>query len=215
MRTSHKTPKQYMRFGNKELIVYTLEVFQKCEEIDEIVIAARPGYFNLLHNIKEKHSLKKISGIVEGGAERQHSVYNSLKFLNASAEDLVAVHDAARPMLPQKVLKEAINSAKIFDSVVVAINAKDTMFNGRENVDSYINRENIFYAQTPQVFRYHILMDAMQKAEKNNFLGTDESMLVKNAFYDVKIVSGSSLNFKITTDEDIELFDALIKKELR
>jgi len=212
-RTSHETPKQYIKFGGKELIVFTLEVFQNCEEIDEIIIAAQPGYFPLLKDIKSKYSLSKISKLVEGGLERQHSVQNALKSIDARNDDLIAVHDAARPLLPQNVLVEAINSAKIFDSVVVAINAKDTLLSGLNNVEKYIDRTNVFYAQTPQIFKYSIISDAMTKAEENDFLGTDESMLVKNASYNVKIVGGSSINFKITTDEDIRLFEALIKSD--
>ena len=214
LRTSHSTPKQYLKFGGKELIAYTLETFQECDFIDEIIIAAQPDFFPLLESIKENYSFTKITKIVEGGCERQFSVYNALKSISASENDLVAVHDAARPLLPKNVLENAINSAKIFDNVVVAINAKDTLIKGAENVDTYIDRKEIYYAQTPQIFRYRILMDAMISADKENFIGTDESMLVKYASNSVKIVNGSTLNFKVTTDDDIKLFQLVAESQL-
>ena len=107
-----ETPKQYIRFHGKELIVYTLEVFQKCNLIDEIIIAAEPSYFSLLNKIKKDYNLTKITQIVEGGEERQDSVNNVLKSLKADDNDQIAVHDAARPLLPENILTKAISTAK-------------------------------------------------------------------------------------------------------
>ncbi len=92
-----ETPKQYLKFHDKELIAYTLDVFQNNNLIDEIIISAKSDFFSLLNEIKEKYNLTKISQIVEGGEERQDSVYNALKSINADDNDLIAVHDAARP----------------------------------------------------------------------------------------------------------------------
>lgn len=209
-RTSHSTPKQYLKFGGKELIVYTLEKFQNCDLIDEIIVAAQPEYFSLLETIKTNYNFTKLSQIVEGGTERQYSVYNALKSIKAYEKDLIIVHDAARPLLPQKILEKAVKSAKIFDNVVVALRARDTLIKGDEQVESYIDRKDIYYAQTPQIFRYRTLMNAMTEAEKSNFIGTDESMLVNMASNKVKIEEGSSLNFKITNDDDIKLFEYIV-----
>ncbi|MBN1300940.1 MAG: 2-C-methyl-D-erythritol 4-phosphate cytidylyltransferase [Melioribacteraceae bacterium] len=210
-RTSHQIPKQYLEFGGKEMIAFTIEVFQKCNLIDDIIIVAKPEYFNLIEQIKSKYSFSKILRIVEGGNERQHSVFNGLKSISADSKDLIVVHDAARPLLTVKLLERAVKSAKIYDNVVVALKARDTLIKGSDTVDSYLDRTDIFYAQTPQIFRYDILMESMRKAESERFLGTDESMLVQKAFYQVKIVEGSPLNFKVTSDEDIKIFKSLIE----
>lgn len=203
-------PKQYFNINGKEIIVYTLEVFQNCELIDEIIIAAKAEYFALLYEIKEKYNLNKISKIVEGGKERQDSVFNALSSIAAEENDLVAVHDAARPLLPNQILLTALNAAEKFDSIVTALKARDTLIKGRETVEEFLNRNEIYYAQTPQIFRYKILMDAMKKAYKENLTGTDESMIVKNAGYEVKIVEGDLRNFKITNSSDIDLFKSVI-----
>ncbi len=207
------TPKQYLKVNNKELIIYTLEVFQKCNLVDEIIIAAKESCFDLLNELKEKHKIYKLSKLIEGGATRQESVANALFSINnADDKDLIAVHDAARPLLSNKILVNSINSAKNFDSVVVAINARDTLLKGTEFVDDYIDRKKIWYAQTPQVFKYHIISNSMKKAIDENFTGTDESILVNRAGYKVKFVKGEPANFKITTQDDISLFKSSIQK---
>ena len=205
-------PKQYVQVLGKELIVYTLEVFQKCKLVDEIIIAAQPEYFDFLNNLKQKFNILKISKIIEGGKERQNSVNNAINSAKLNENDLVIVHDAARPLLPQILLEKAIQSAKKYDSVVVAIKAKDTLLKGNNGkVENYIDRNNIYYVQTPQIFRYSILKKAFEYANKTNFLATDESMLVKNIGVDVNILEGDASNFKITTKSDIELFEKIIK----
>jgi len=206
-RVSSPLPKQYLKFHNKELIAYTLQVFQSCNLIDEIIIPAQKEFFTLLYSIKEKYGFSKVTNILEGGTERQFSVFKAVKTLKASENDLVCVHDAVRPLLSLDILEYAINTAKENNAIVTAIKAKDTLMKGEEIVDDYIDRGEIWYVQTPQIFSYKIFIEALNKAENENFLGTDESMLVKRAGYNIKIVQGSSLNFKITTQDDLKLFD--------
>lgn len=203
------TPKQYIRFHGKELIVYTLEVFQKNNLVDEIIISAEPPYFTLLNKIAKDYNLTKISQLVEGGEERQDSVYNALKSIKANADDLIVVHDAARPLLSDSILTKAINTAKEKGNALVCLKARDTLLKGDKIVKEYVDRSEIYYVQTPQIFRYKDLKKAMKKAYEKNFIGTDESMLIKELGIDINIVEGSMLNFKITTMTDIEMFEKL------
>lgn len=209
-RINSSLPKQYISVNGKELISYTLNVFQQCNLVNEIVVAAQPDYFDLLENIKQRDKILKLTNVVKGGLERQTSVYNAMKSLDAGDEDLIIVHDAARPLLPPDILTNAIKSAEKFDNIVVALKAKDTLVKGDSTIEEYIERDDIYYVQTPQIFRYKILIDAMIKAENENFLGTDESMLVKRASYKINIIEGSSLNFKITTNSDLDLFRLIV-----
>jgi len=211
-----EVPKQYLKFHGKELIAYTLEVFQKNNLIDELIIAADQEYFSLLNEIKQKYNLDKISKIVEGGKERQDSVYNALKsisprdgFPKADDNDLIVVHDAARPLLPDNILTKAINTAKERGNALVCLKAKDTLLKGDEIVKEYVDRSETYYVQTPQIFKFADLIKAMEKAYEKNFIGTDESMLVKELGIDINIVEGSILNFKVTTATDIEMFEKL------
>jgi len=211
IRSGTAAPKQYLKFNDKELIVYTLDIFQKNEMIDEIIISAEGNYINHLNDLKGKYNLSKISNVVEGGNTRQNSVYNALKSLtDVSADDLIAVHDAARPLLPQNVLTDAVETANQKGNALVCIKAKDTLVKGNEVVESYLDRDEVYYVQTPQIFPYSILMKAMKNAYENNFIGTDESMLVRQMGEKVNIVEGSVYNFKITTTDDIKLFEKLV-----
>lgn len=206
------TPKQYLQFNKKELIAYTLETFQKNKLVNKIIIAAEPNYFDLLIRIIIKYKFNKIKLIVEGGETRQHSVYNALLSSDAKDNDLIVVHDAARALLPDTVLTNSIKVAKEKGNALVCIKAKDTLIKAGKYVEEYLNRDEVYYVQTPQIFKYKDLLKAMNKAFKENFIGTDESMLVKRTGKKINVVEGSVFNFKVTTREDIELFKFLVRR---
>lgn len=204
------TPKQYLKINNKELIAYTLEKFQHNKSINRIIIAAEPNYFDLLIGIVKKYKLTKVNLIVEGGETRQHSVFNALLSSDADKNDLIVVHDAARPLIPANVLSAAIETAKEKGNALVCIKAKDTLIKAKKYVEEYLNRDEVYYVQTPQIFKYRDLLSAMSRAFKENFIGTDESILVKKLGKKINIVEGSVFNFKVTTKEDIEMFKKLV-----
>ncbi len=211
LRSGFAAPKQYLKFYGKELIVYTLDVFQRNKLIDEIVISASNEYIPLIEKLRIKYKLSKISGIVRGGKERQDSVFNALKSVNANKEDLIAVHDAARPLLPSKILTSAVQKAKEKGNALVCLKTKDTLVKAADSVRTYLNREEIYQVQTPQIFSYGDLLKAMEKAYADKFYGTDESMLIRRTGKKVNLAEGSLLNFKVTTKEDIELLKKLLK----
>ncbi len=212
IRSGLTAPKQYKKIGGKELIAYTLEVFQKNKLVDEIIISAEKKYFDLLIKLKKKYGLTKIQAIVEGGKERQDSVFNALMSIKGKKSDLIIVHDAARPLLPEQVLTNAVLLAKKKGNALVCIKANDTLIKGTDEVDSYLNRNEIYHVQTPQIFKYEDLDEAMKDAYKNNFVGTDESMLIKRIGKKVFIAEGSILNFKVTTKNDMEIFKMLVRR---
>jgi 2-C-methyl-D-erythritol 4-phosphate cytidylyltransferase len=205
-RLESSLPKQYIKINGKELIAFTLEIFQNCKLIDEIIIAAQSDFFPLINNIKSTYNISKLTKIIEGGNERQDSVFNALKAINGNSDDVIAVHDAARPLLSNAILEKALLTANNFENVIVATKATDTLVSGDEFVTNYIDRNSTYYVQTPQISRYNILIEAMKKAENENYIGTDESILLHRASNKIKIVEGSSLNFKITNNSDLDLF---------
>ena len=211
LRSGLTTPKQYLKVGGKEIIVYTLQTFQKNRLINKIIIAAEPEYFSTLIKLVKKYKLSKVKLIVEGGSTRQQSVYNAVLSSEADDNDLLVVHDAARALIPNDILTNAIVSAKKNGNALVCIKAKDTLIKGKKLVSEYLNRDEVYYVQTPQIFQYKDLYKALVKAEKENFIGTDESMLVRRIGKKVNIVAGSVFNFKITTKDDVELFKKLTK----
>ncbi len=211
IRSGFAAPKQYLKIFDKELLFYTLEVFQANKLINEIIVAADPKYFKLLLKLREKYKISKLEILVEGGKERQDSVYNALQMLNAKRNDIIVVHDAARPLLSQSTLSEAILCAKKNGNAIVCLKAKDTLIKAKDNKIRYIKRDEIHLVQTPQVFRYKDLLSAMRKAIEDKYIGTDESMLINRLGKKINIVEGSLMNFKVTTGKDIELLKSLLK----
>ncbi len=212
-RSGLNIPKQFIQFSGKELIVYTLERFQSCKEVDNIILAASKESINFLGELAKKYDITKITQIVEGGAQRQDSVYSALSSLPESYRGLVAVHDAARPLIPIEVLSAGIRYAAKKGSALFAMKAKDTLIQKSDNGIEYLNRDNVYQVQTPQIFRYPELKHAFDLAYSQGFYGTDESMLMKNAGYKFEIFDGSVFSFKVTGPDDVELFRLLTAGE--
>ena len=214
LRAGTPVPKQFVKVYGKETLAYTLEIFQKNRYIDGIAVAVHPDYLALVRKIQKKYELSKITAIVEGGKERQDSVNAALASLSLNNNDLVAVHDAARPLLPQEVLRAAVETAREKGSALTAIKARDTLLKSSGGKHAYIGRSDVYYVQTPQIFRYGDLKEAMRLAYEQGFQGTDESSLMHNAGFPVHIVEGALINFKVTTKEDLRLFKKIVKPQL-
>lgn len=205
-------PKQFLKINSKEIIAYTLDIFDNCRLIDEIAVAVSPEYFKTMENIIAKYSFKKKIIIAEGGKERQDSVFSAISALNPNPEDIICVHDAARPFLSNEILKKAIKAADKKGSAIVAIKSRDTLLNAENSiVTGYVNRENVYYVQTPQISKFLIFSKAIKKAKKDNFLGTDESILLFRTGEKVIIIDGDISNFKITTQSDLVIAEKLLK----
>lgn len=211
VRSGQTLPKQFVRVKGKELIVYTLETFQKNRLVDEIIVSADRKYFGLLDKLKNKYHLNKLTRVVAGGKRRQDSVFNALSSASAAKNDLIIVHDAARPLLPGKTLTNAIKTAQSKGNAVVCVSGSNTLIKGKKHIEDYIPRENVYYVQTPQIFKYGDLKQAMEKAYNENFYATDESLLIKRLGRKVNITEGSNFNFKVTTKEDFQLFKSLVQ----
>ena len=214
LRSGSSIPKQYIKINGKELIAYTISTFQECRDINYIIVAVEKSYHKKLKKIIDKYKFTKVISIIEGGKTRQDSVFNCIKSLRAEKNDLIIVHDAARPFLPKNVLNNAINFAKEKGNAVVSIKAKDTLVKGANTVDSYIKRENVHYIQTPQIFKYKDFIKVIKYSEENNYSGTDESNLMKKIGKRIFLVNGSVINIKITTKEDLEIFKTYIKSSI-
>ena len=214
LRSGSSVPKQYLKFYEKELIAYTIEIFQKSSLVDKIIIAAEQNYHKRLFQIIKKYKLTKVCNIIESGITRQESVFNCIKTINAEKNYLVILHDAARPLLTKTILNKAIKFAKEKGNAVVSIKAKDTLAKGNNTVNGYIKRKNVRYIQTPQIFKYKDFVKAIKYAEENNYSGTDESSLMKKIGKRIFLVNGSAINIKITTKEDLQIFKTYIKSSI-
>ena len=135
------------------------------------------------------------------------SELNSIQKCNE--DDRIIIHDAVRPFITKKKIKELLNLSSKYPGLVPGLKVHDTIkkVDDKNYISESVKRENIWRIQTPQIFRYEILMKSFEHALKTKFTGTDESSIVTNAGYKVKIVDGEISNLKITTKEDLKIVD--------
>lgn len=192
-----KSNKLLEKIGEKEVIKYTVEAFEK-SNIDEIIICANISIIEDLQRILS--DCKKVR-IIEGGASRQESVFNGIK---ACECDYVLIHDAARPMITTDLINTAIDEVVFKNALTVATKTIDTI---KEVVDGKIvktiDRSKLYNTQTPQAFRYDLIKDAHEKLSGQNF--TDDAGMLEALGQTVYILNGSYKNIKITTQNDIDI----------
>ncbi len=189
-------PKQFLNLKGLPVILYSLLVFQKNKHIDELFISAAPKYFDLIHKIAVKNKITKLTTLVEGGKTRFQSVKNAFLQIEGKKGDLVLIHDAARPNIDKKLTDKLIFSAEKFDAVIPCIKISETVKREKNGiVRETVDRKNLWLVQTPQMFKYEVLMNSYNKAGRRNDF-TDEAALAENAGFKVKIVEGDKNNIK-------------------
>lgn len=203
-------PKQFLQYKGKPLFVNVLEVAENSNIVKDIIVVTKEDLIEEVKNLCEKFKIKKVSNVVAGGSERQESIYNALKYCDENS--IIAVQDGVRPFFKERYIeesyKELLNNKEI-NGVVVGMPVKDTIKVVDENgmIVSTPKRSTLYLAQTPQVFRGKILIEAYEKAEKEEFMGTDDSSLVERYFGKVKLIEGDYENIKITTIDDIKFLE--------
>jgi 2-C-methyl-D-erythritol 4-phosphate cytidylyltransferase len=206
-RMAADVPKQYLQIHGKTILEHTIERLASHPKIDGIVVAvaAEDNRFDSLRFQTDKSIIKTL-----GGKERCHSVKNALDELtrHGNDQDWVLVHDAARPCLRHEDLDRLFNQLSgHMVGGLLAYPVKDTMKRSDEQqrVIETVDRNRLWHALTPQMFRLHLLRDALNKAINDGFLVTDEASAVEHAGYQPKLVEGRADNIKITTPEDLAL----------
>lgn len=205
--------KQYLDLCGKPVLYYCLRAFQD-SFIDEIVIVASGDDFEYLkEEIVDKYGIKKVTKIVEGGAERYDSVLNGLRA--AGSCNYIFIHDGARPFIDDDILNRAYETVKRYGSAIVSVPSKDTV----KTVDSEgitvdtPDRKTVWLMQTPQVFSYKPILEAYERmAGSHSLAGITDDAMVMERFGDlpVHVSEGSYRNIKITTPEDMLIAEAFI-----
>ncbi|MFA5840341.1 MAG: 2-C-methyl-D-erythritol 4-phosphate cytidylyltransferase [Candidatus Margulisiibacteriota bacterium] len=213
-------PKQFISIAGKPVLWWTVKAFQNSKSIDGIVLVVNAQDIPRAR----RFGFSKVICVVAGGLERQDSVYNGILALPDDVE-VVAIHDGARPLISSEIIEKAIDEANIYGAVVVGVPVKDTIKQIQKlnikvkNKSEYLSpkiqrtldRETLWSAQTPQVFRKEVLLKAYKKGY-NKYSVTDDAMLVERLGIPVKMVMGSYTNLKITTPEDLLVASQILKK---
>lgn len=206
------TSKQYLTLCGQPILVHTLSLFQNHPAIDNILLVAPEDEIVFCRDeIVAPHDFDKVGRIVAGGRERQDSVRNGLRACDAADGDIVLIHDGVRPLLVAELVDASIAAAERTGAALVAVPAKDTIKVVKQGkVLSTPDRQTLWQAQTPQVFRYDLIASAHEKAYKVGYHGTDDAQLAEWAGHEVTVVEGDYRNLKITTPEDLMLAESFL-----
>ncbi|MCR5107535.1 MAG: 2-C-methyl-D-erythritol 4-phosphate cytidylyltransferase [Lachnospiraceae bacterium] len=221
-RVNSDIPKQYIDINGHMMISRCIEAVLKCSHIDCIHITAAKDWQEAIKaDAKEligDDFLRRFRGFSVPGENRQLSIYNGLKDIASysSDDDIVIVHDAARPLVSEKLLTECIEACEEHDGVMPALPMKDTVYmseNGK-TISSLLERSKIYAGQAPEAFRLGMYLRAIEALLPEKILkinGSSEPAIMYGM--DIAIIKGDEGNFKITTDNDLKRYKDLIEKQ--
>lgn len=203
--------KQFIEINGKPIIYYTLKAFEECTEIDEIILVLPKDEIDYFQTRIESRFDFKISKIVEGGKERQDSVYNALNVLEDC--DVVLIHDGARAFVSKKIIENGIKYAKEFGAAAPGVMPKDTI--KVKNLEGFsintLDRSSLVAVQTPQCFKYDLIKKGHDKVKDEKIPVTDDTMIAELLGEKVYLFEGDYKNIKVTTPEDLILAENLVK----
>lgn len=196
--------------GERRVIGVTMQAFEKCESVAEIVIVAREADIPEIKAEAEAAGIKKLAACTTGGATRQESVINGIKKISRDTE-LVAVHDGARPLVKPEHIERVIRDASVFGGATLGVPVKDTIKTVEDGlITDTPPRELLYITQTPQIFKRSLYFEGIDFALEHGLDFTDDCQLVEAIGGKVAMTVGDYTNIKITTPEDIRLAEVLL-----
>lgn len=210
------TPKQFLNVYNKPLIVHTIESFEVHDDIDMIVVVTNKEYIDQVKMYVKQFDLSKVKYVVEGGDSRQKSVFHGLEKIKefAKDDDLIIIHDAARPLISKRIISDNIKFGHEYKAVDTVIPSADTIIVSLDNkiINDVPLRKNLYLGQTPQSFEFKLIYETHLWAKENNILdASDDCQLVMKNGLDVHLVNGDKMNFKITTFDDLMMLKSMLR----
>ncbi len=206
------SPKQFALLGGRRVLDWSLAAFEGHPRVAEIVLvlpdeALGPRFAS---------AFPKIKAVIRGGARRQDSVLAGFSMLDRHRTDIVLVHDGARPLVSEALIRRIIREAAAHGAAVPALPVEDTIKEGADGrVVRTVDRAGLFRAQTPQGFAFDVLEEAFRRAAQDGFAGTDDASLVERLGRTVALVAGEPRNIKITTLEDLKWAEEFLHDENR
>lgn len=203
--------KLFLMLEEIPVLIHTLRVFEQDVECSGIILSIHQNDQDSFVDLLKEYRIHKVTNLVEGGKERQDSVYNGLK--EVQSEGIVLVHDAARPFVKVETIHELVKAAESSGAAIAAVPVKDTIKRAENHlVSETIERSSLWAVQTPQAFRVSVLREAHEYAIKNQINGTDDASLVERLSHNVVIIEGDYDNIKLTTPEDVYFAEAILNK---
>ena len=220
-RTGLATPKQFLPLGGKTVLEHSVQTFNDHPGIDEVVIVTATEFIERVRAIVKDNRWTKVSAVLAGGKERFDSSLAAVRHFADNPDAVMLFHDAARPLVSERIISDAIKAMEMYDAVDVAIPAVDTIVQcNREgtHMESIQDRNLLWRMQTPQGFRQRTIEEAYRIALQDpQFTATDDCGTVLRYLPDIKvgIVRGSERNIKLTYADDLSLLEFLLSSPER
>lgn len=214
-RMQMSTPKQFLSVKGKPVIVYTLEAFQNNNSIDAIAVVCLEGWEDILWSYANKYGLDKLKWVVKGGDSGFHSLRNGMLLLKekCNPDDIIVIHDAVRPLVSDDIINANIAGVIQNGTAITVVPATEALLYSEDGEKSaeVVDRKLIWRTQTPQSLRLSKFVWAHEEALKKGFTDTVATCtLLIELGEQVHFVYGDGTNFKITSKEDIDLFEAYL-----
>ena len=210
-RMASDRPKQFLLLAGQPVIFRTLQVFEECDSIAEVIVVLPAAESAGFLSLAAKYGVRKVTRVVPGGVTRADSVKRGLLAIRSATAEIVAVHDGVRPFVTVDEINRTVAAARSDGAAILVAPVTDTIKEiGSASVLRSLDRSVLRRALTPQCFRYELLREAYQQADVNDASLTDESALVEKLGRPVSVVEGSARNIKITTAEDLLIAEAIL-----
>ena len=202
--------KMFAPLGEKPVLARVVDTFQKCDSVDQIVVVLNEQNLKRGKQLVAKQGWAKVTDVCPGGERRQDSVIAGLNRLSNCS--WVVIHDGARPLVTQNLIESGLEAATETGAAIAAVPVTDTIKLAGDDqiVQGTPPRQNLWSAQTPQVFRFDIITEAYRQLK---YEVTDDARAVEHLGYKVKLYMGSYDNIKITTPDDLALAEILWRKK--
>ena len=197
--------------GNKPVVAHSIDRFEQCDEIDEVILVVRSDRREEFQRVVDVCGFTKVNRLVDGGDERHLSVWNGIAQLSEASE-IVAIHDAARPLVSSELIGRSVTLARACGAVSLAAPVVETVkrADAERNVIGSVDRSGLWATQTPQVFRFDWLLDAYKRIVDSGRSVTDEVSALQEAGYPVRLLQNTDWNVKITFPRDLKLAEKMI-----
>lgn len=205
--------KIFLPLNTVPAIVYTLKAFECSETIDEVILVCKDDHVSTLREIIQNHNIKKVTNLTPGGSSRQESVFAGISHCNVRTTHY-AVHDAARCLITSAEIDFVVRDAFVHGASSLGVPCKDTIktVDSQNFVVKSLDRSVLWNIQTPQVFAKDLYLAAMDAATRAGADYTDDCQLIENIGERVHIVKGSYSNLKLTTPDDIAVFEGILRQ---
>ena len=217
-RMREEIPKQFIEVDGRPVIIYTLETFERCPEIDAVAVVCVEGWQEALRACAAQYHITKLQWVIDGGATAQESIRNGVFALESvcHGDDIVVVHDGVRPMVEDYVLTDVLATCRKYGNAVTAMPYNEQIFIADDGLSTtrYIPRETLRRVSTPQAYRFALLDEKYHEAYEKK-IGIYGSAYANTMMVELGqrlyFAAGSDKNIKLTTQDDLALFKAYLK----